>query len=183
MHDGDTIVFLASSGVHTNGLTLCRKIADNLPQGYLTPVGDGHTYGEALLAPSIIYAGFVRECQQRNLKLDYAVHITGHGWRKLMRAEEPFVYEITEVRTPPALFRFLGHAGAVNQRESYATFNMGAGFAVYVAPKTSSKVLEAAKAAGYDAWHAGHVRKQGNRKAVIVPSLGLIFEGDTLQVR
>ncbi|OHE77454.1 MAG: phosphoribosylformylglycinamidine cyclo-ligase, partial [Verrucomicrobia bacterium RIFCSPLOWO2_12_FULL_64_8] len=183
VHDGDAIIFLASSGVHTNGLTLCRKIADNLPQGYLTPVGDGHTYGEALLAPSIIYAGFVRECQQRGLKLDYAVHVTCHGWRKLMRAEESFVYEIMEVRTPPALFRFLGHAGAVNQRESYATFNMGAGFAVYVAPKTAGKVLEAAKAAGYDAWLAGHVRKQGQRKAVIVPSLGLIFEGDTLQVR
>lgn len=182
-HDGDAIVFLASSGVHTNGLTLCRKIAETLPQGYLTPVGDGRTYGEALLAPSIIYVEFVRACQQRGLKINYAVHMTGHGWRKLMRPEEPFVYEILEVRPPPLLFRFLGHAGAVNQREAYATFNMGAGFAVYVAPKIVAKVLEAAKAAGYDAWLAGHVRKQGARKAVIVPALGLIYEGDTLQVR
>jgi len=60
VHDGDAIIFLASSGVQTNGLTLCRKIADQLPQGYQTPVETGRTYGEALLAPSVIYVAFVR---------------------------------------------------------------------------------------------------------------------------
>jgi phosphoribosylformylglycinamidine cyclo-ligase len=185
VHDGDAIIFLASSGVQTNGLSLCRLIAGKLPQGYQTPIGHGdpRTYGEALLAPSVIYVPFVRECQRRNLKLNYVAHVTGHGWRKLMRLEEPFVYEITAPRAPLPLFKFLEQAGPISSREMYATFNQGVGFAAYVDPKSLDAVLAAAKASGYDAWLAGRVKKSGTRKAVEVPSLGLTFEGDTLQVR
>lgn len=182
---GNAIVFLASSGVQTNGLSLCRRIAAGLPNGYLTPIehGDPRTFGEALLAPSVIYVAFVRECQRRGLKLNYAAHVTGHGWRKLMRLEEPFVYEITNPRPPPALFEFIMGKGPVERREAYATFNMGVGFAVFVAQKHLEGVLEAARDTGYDAWPAGRVVKEGGRKAVVVPSFGLTFEGDTLQVR
>jgi phosphoribosylformylglycinamidine cyclo-ligase len=185
VHAGDAIIFLASSGVQTNGLSLCRKIAASLPQGYQTPVGfdDPRTFGEALLAPSVIYVAFVRECQRRGLKLNYVAHVTGHGWRKLMRLEQPFVYEITHVRPPLPVFRFLQQAGPVAEREMYATFNQGIGFAAYVAPERADAVLAAAKATGYEAWIAGQVKQQGSRKAVVVPSLGLTFEGDTLQVR
>jgi len=183
VRDGDAIIFLASSGVQTNGLTLCRKIADQLPQGYQTPIGDGRTYGEALLAPSVIYVAFVAECQRRGLKLNYVAHVTGHGWRKLMRLEEPFVYEITNTRQEPALFQFLEKAGPISKREMYATFNQGIGFAAYVALENADAVLAAAKATGYDAWLAGKVKKEGTRKAVVIPSLGLAYEGDTLQVR
>jgi len=185
VHDGDSIIFLASSGVQTNGLSLCRLIGEKLPQGYSTPIGfgDSRTYGEALLAPSVIYVAFVRECQRRGLKLNYAAHVTGHGWRKLMRLEEPFVYEITSPRPAPALFQFMEKSGPIDRREMYATFNQGVGFAAYVDPKSTDAVLAAAKAAGYDAWLAGRVQQAGTRKAVTVPSLGLTFEGDTLQVR
>lgn len=185
VREGDRIIFLASSGVQTNGLSLCRLIAEKLPQGYATPIGhgDARTYGEALLAPSVIYVAFVRECQRRGLKLNYVSHVTGHGWRKLMRLEEPFVYEITAPREPLALFKFLQEAGPIAEREMYATFNQGVGFAAYVAPETTEAVLATAQDAGYDAWLAGKVKKQGDRKAVEVPSLGLTFEGDTLQVR
>ena len=182
---GDAIIFLASSGVQTNGLSLCRLLADRLPQGYQTPVGHGdpRTYGEALLAPSVIYVAFVRECQRRGLKLNYAAHVTGHGWRKLMRLDAPFVYEITAPREAPALFKFMMAAGPIDRREAYATFNMGLGFAAYVDPKSAEAVLAAAKATGYDAWLAGRVKQEGGRKAVIIPALGLAYEGDTLQVR
>ena len=185
VRDGDSIIFLASSGVQTNGLSLCRLIAEKLPQGYATPLGfgDSRSYGEALLAPSVIYVAFVRECQRRGLKLNYAAHVTGHGWRKLMRLEEPFVYEITAPRPAPALFQFMEKSGPIDPREMYATFNMGIGFAAYGDPKSAEAVLAAAKSAGYDAWLAGRVKKDGARKAVVVPSLGLTFEGDTLQVR
>lgn len=185
VRDGDSIIFLASSGVQTNGLSLCRLIADRLPQGYQTPIGfgDARTYGEALLAPSVIYVAFVRECQRRGLKLNYAAHVTGHGWRKLMRLEEPFVYEITAPRPAPALFQFMAQAGPISEREMYATFNQGVGFAAYVDPRIEESVLAAAKAAGYDAWLAGRVKKDGTRKAVEIPSLGLSYDGETLQVR
>ena len=183
--DGDVILFLASSGVQTNGLTLCRMIADNLPDGYATPLGygDDRTYGEALLAPSVIYVAFVRECQKRGIKLNYVSHVTGHGWRKLLRLDEPFVYEINEIRPEPALFKFLMEKGPIELREAYATFNMGVGFAAYVNPADAQATLAAAQASGYDAWIAGRVHKDGTRKAVEVPGLDLTFEGDTLQVR
>lgn len=183
LSEGDAIIFLSSSGVHTNGLTLCRQIADQLPEGYQTPIGDGRSYGEALLAPSVIYVAFVRECQKRGLKLNYVAHVTGHGWRKLMRLEEPFVYEISNARPPGALFDFLMKSGPIEQREAYATYNMGVGFAAYVSPDIAEATVEAAKASGYDAWIAGTVKKEGNRKAVVVPSLDLTFEGDTLNLR
>ena len=131
----------------------------------------------------MIYVAFVRECQRRGLKLNYVAHVTGHGWRKLMRLDEPFVYEITDPRPAPALFQFLQEAGPIEQREMYATFNQGVGFAAYVAPENVVAVLAAAKDTGYDAWLAGNVQKDGTRKAVTVPSLGLTFGGETLQVR
>lgn len=185
VQDGDAIILLASSGVQTNGLSLCRRLAAQLDQGYQTPIGhgDSRTFGEALLAPSVIYVAFVRECQRRGLKLNYVAHVTGHGWRKLMRLDEPFVYEITAPRPAPALFQFMMKAGPIDRREAYATFNMGIGFAAYVSPQNADAVLAVAKATGYDAWLAGRVTKQGNRKAVVVPDLDVTFEGDTLQLR
>jgi phosphoribosylformylglycinamidine cyclo-ligase len=185
VREGDSIIFLASSGVQTNGLTLCRRVAAHLPDGYQTPVGfgDPRTFGEALLAPSVIYVAFVRECQRREVKLNYVAHVTGHGWRKLMRLEEPFVYEIEHVRTPLAVFQFLEKAGPISREEMYATFNQGVGFAAYVAPELTEQTLAAAKESGYDAWLAGTVKKDGVRKAVTIPSLGLVYEGHTLQVR
>ncbi|MDP1579655.1 MAG: AIR synthase-related protein [Candidatus Didemnitutus sp.] len=185
VRDGDAIIFLASSGVQTNGLSLCRLIAEQLPQGYATPIGhsDPRNFGEALLAPSVIYVAFVRECQRRGLKLNYVSHVTGHGWRKLMRLAEPFVYEITEPREPLPLFRFLEEAGPISRREMYATFNQGIGFAAYVDAAVADAVVAAAESTGYTAWRAGTVRKEGNRKAVVIPSLDLEFDGSTLQVR
>ncbi len=185
LREGDAIIFFASSGVQTNGLSLCRRIRAQLPLGYRTPIGHGdlRTFGEALLAPSVIYVAFVRECQRRGLKLNYVAHVTGHGWRKLMRLEEPFVYEIDAPRPAPALFQFMMEAGPIEQREAYATFNMGVGFAAFVSPDKADAALAIAKVTGYDAWRSGTVKKEGARKAVVVPALGLTFEGDTLQVR
>jgi phosphoribosylformylglycinamidine cyclo-ligase len=185
VRNGDAIIFFASSGVQTNGLSLCRRLASQLKDGYQTPIGHGdrRTYGEALLAPSVIYVAFVRECQRRGVKLNYVAHVTGHGWRKLMRLDEPFVYEITSPRPAPALFQFMMEAGPIDRREAYATFNMGVGFAAYVSQQNVEAALSIAKATGYDAWVAGQVKKDGDRKAVVVPSLGLTYESDTLQLR
>lgn len=181
--DGDVMIFLTSSGVQTNGLTLCRAIADRLPQGYLTPIDDGRAYGEALLDASVIYVRLIEGLQQAGVKPHYAVHVTGHGWRKLMRLDAPFVYRVTAVREPPAIFRFLMRAGPIDRREAYATFNMGIGFAVYVDPRDADAVLRVASAAGYDAWVGGTVHQQGGRKAVEIEPLGIAFEADTLKVR
>lgn len=181
--DGDLIILLASSGVQTNGLTLCRALADRLPDGYLTRIEDERTYGEALLDASVIYAPFIAQCQKSGARIKYAVHITGHGWRKLMRLDEPFVYRMTQLGDVPPVFRFIQKMGPVDMREAYATFNMGAGFAVYVGPGDAGTCLSAAKAAGLTAWVGGSVLRQNKRKAVEIQPLGITFEADSLQVR
>jgi phosphoribosylformylglycinamidine cyclo-ligase len=184
IRDGDAIILLASSGVHTNGLTLCRTLADRLEQGYLTKIGDGRSYGEALLDPSVIYVRFISALAESGIRPHYAVHITGHGWRKLMRLPEPFVYRVTQLPARmPAVFDFLVSRGPLELAEAYATFNMGAGFAVMVAPDQARKCVDVARRTGYDAWVAGNVVKQGDRKAVEIAPLGLMYDAATLQVR
>jgi phosphoribosylformylglycinamidine cyclo-ligase len=181
--DGDCIILLASSGVHANGLTLCRAVAARLPDGYNTPLDDGRTFGAALLEAGVIYVPFVAACQRSGVRLKYAVHITGHGWRKLMRLPEPFVYEITDVGRTPEVFRFIQKAGPVTAQEAYATFNMGAGFAAYVAPRDVAGCLAAARGCGLTAWVGGTVRRHDGRKAVEIHPLGIVFDAATLQVR
>ncbi|HEV7301467.1 MAG TPA: AIR synthase-related protein [Tepidisphaeraceae bacterium] len=183
VEDGDAIVFLASSGVQTNGLTLCRALADKLPEGYLTKMDDGRTYGEALLDPSVIYVKFVAALQAAGIDAHYLAHVTGHGWRKLMRLDAPFVYRIAKVPQPHPVFNFIMNRGPVDVREAYATFNMGIGFAAYVSQADADKTVRVATENGYDAWVAGTVSKQGDRKAVEIEPLGITFEGDTLKVR
>ncbi len=183
VHAGDAIIMVASSGVQTNGLTLCRTLADRLPDGYLTTMRDGRLYGEALLDPSVIYVKLIAELQKARIRPHYAVHVTGHGWRKLMRLDEPFVYRIETLRAPHPVFEFIAEHGPVEQREAYATFNMGVGFALYLAPADVSRCLEIAAQSGYDAWEAGAVCREDKRKAVEIQPLGITFEGETLQVR
>jgi phosphoribosylformylglycinamidine cyclo-ligase len=180
---GDAIVLLASSGVQTNGLTLCRKLAETISGGYLAALPDGRTYGEALLDPSVIYVRFIAACQRAGLRLKYAAHITGHGWRKLMRLDEPLVYTMTNLGAPQPVFGFIMEHAKMDAREAYGTFNMGAGFAAYVAAEDAPGCIALAEHEGYTAWLGGRVEKQGDRKAVNLEPLGIAFEGDTLKVR
>lgn len=181
--EGDAIIFLASSGVQTNGLTLCRKLAEQVEGGYLAKLADGRSYGEALLDPSVIYVDFVRACQRENLPLNYVAHVTGHGWRKLMRLAEPFVYRIDVVPPAPAVFPFIAEHAKLEAKEMYGTFNMGVGFAAYVPNEQAEAIVKLAERLGHRAWLAGRVLKQGDRKAVEIPSLGITYEADSLKLR
>jgi phosphoribosylformylglycinamidine cyclo-ligase len=181
---GDAIVLIASSGIHTNGLSLCRRIAAALPAGYATPIApDGPDFGTALLAPSAIYVDVVRTAQAAGLAIGYAVHVTGHGWRKLMRADQPLVYRVDRPGTSPALFDFLMAAGPITPKEAWGTFNMGVGFALILRPDQAGRAVAIAEACGHRAWIGGEVVADGGRKAVEIPSLGLAWAGDALAVR
>lgn len=184
IQEGDAILLVASNGVHANGLTLCRRIAESLPAGYQTPITpDGPSYGEALLAPSVIYAPLIAACQDATLPIHYAIHLTGHGWRKLMRAEADLVYRVTDPGKPPPLFRYLMKAGPIAEKEAWGTFNMGVGFAL-IMPKGAAQVaVGLAQQNGMRAWIGGVVARDGGRKAVEIPSMGLIWESDSLAVR
>lgn len=180
---GDAIVCLASSGIQTNGATLCRAIAARVEGGYQARLSDKRTFGESLLDASVIYVPFVRACQRAGISLHYLVHLTGHGWRKLMRLEEPFVYRVDKLPEPQPVFRFIQQADQMDDAEAYATFNMGVGFVAYVAQADAEACAAAARRAGLDAWVAGTVRKEGDRKAVEIKPLGLTYAGESLQIR
>ena len=183
VRDGDAIVFLASSGVHTNGLTLCRAVADRLPQGYLTTMNDGRTFGEALLDPSVIYARFIAGCQAADIPLHYAAHVTGHGWRKLMRLAEPFVYEITHVPQPPTVFTFLMERGPIESARCTPPSTWASASRFTSIQRTSMRRWGSHRTAVTPPGRPASWRKEGDRKAVSIPSLSITFESDTLQVR
>ena len=179
---GDAIVIIRSSGIHANGLTLAREIASKLPNGYLSKLSDGRLYGEALLDPTTIYVPLVEDCFKEGVDIHYAVNITGHGWRKLMRAPQPFAYIIDQIPVPHPVFSFIQEHGPVDDQEAYANLNMGAGFALYVGEGDVKKVLTIAQTLGVLASRAGVV-ESSKVKRVVIRSLGLEYLGSTLGVR
>lgn len=179
--NGDHIVLVASSGVHANGLTLVRRIAERT--GYNARLSDGRTFGEAVLDPSIIYVPLIRACQQDRLDLHYAVHITGHGWRKIMRANQKLVYVIDNLPTPQPVFDFIAQSGPVTREEMYGNYNMGAGFALFVDPRISDRVIKLAARCGLNAWVGGHVEHHGDAKRVELRQLGLVYDENSIRVR
>jgi phosphoribosylformylglycinamidine cyclo-ligase len=185
---GDAIVLLHSSGVQTNGLTLCRALAERMPCGYLTPIADGRSYGDALLDPSVIYVGFVRACQEAGLALKYCAHMTGHGWRKLMRLPENLVYGIDALPPVPPVFDAIREYSGLDDKGMYGTFNMGAGWAAFVGAKDAERCAKIARAAGYGVTLGGSVssakgRDGEPRKAVELRPLGIGYEGAELDIR
>jgi phosphoribosylformylglycinamidine cyclo-ligase len=182
IQNGDAIVLIGSSGIHANGLTLAREIAGRLPNGYLTKLSDGRTYGEALLDPTIIYVPLVEDCFKEGVEIHYTVNITGHGWRKLMRATQPFAYVIDQTPVPQPVFSFIQEYGPVDDQEAYANLNMGAGFALYVRENDVPKVLAVAHSLSMSALRAGTIEENHVKKVVINP-LGLEYLGSTLGVR
>lgn len=179
---GDLIVIIYSNGVHANGLTLCRKIAGNLADGYLTKLPNGRTYGATLLDPTHIYVPIVAECQREKIKIKYAVNVTGHGWRKLMRHNGNFSYIIEEIPIPGPIFDFIQKNGPVDDQEAYGNFNMGAGFVLYVRPEDAPKVFKIARQQGMDALVAGHIEASPTKKVVIQPK-NITFEAKSMDIR
>jgi phosphoribosylformylglycinamidine cyclo-ligase len=179
---GDAIVMIGSSGIHANGLTLAREIAGRVPKGYLTQLSDGRTFGEALLDPTIIYVPLVEDCFNEGVEIHYAVNITGHGWRKLMRATQPFAYVIDVLPVPHPVFSFIQEHGPVDDREAYANLNMGAGFALYVQESDVAKVLALVHSLGMSGSRAGHIESSEVKRVIIRP-LGIEYLGSTLGVR
>ncbi|MDD4902768.1 MAG: AIR synthase-related protein [Patescibacteria group bacterium] len=180
-HD-DAIVIIESSGIHANGLTLARKIADKLPDGYLTKLSDGRTYGETLLDPTHIYVGLLEDCLDRGVDIHYAVNITGHGWRKSMRATQPFAYIIERLPEKLPIFDFLQKHGPIDDFEAYGNLNMGAGFALYVSGSDVQAVIDVAASHKIGAFRAGYIKKNRKRKVVIKPK-DIKYLSSTLRVR
>lgn len=178
---GDRIILFESSGIHANGLTLARKITENLSEGYLTKINREKTYGEALLTPTIIYAKLIEDLLKNNIDIHYMVNITGHGWRKLMRHKKDLTYRITDLPPVPPVLEFIVKQGKLDDKEAYGNLNMGAGFAIFVPEKDVVQVLKLSETHNIKACSYGVV-EEGEKKVIIEPK-NIIFEKESLQVR
>jgi phosphoribosylformylglycinamidine cyclo-ligase len=170
---GDEIVMVASSGLHANGASLARMIAERLPEGYATPLPSGRAYGDALLDPSILYAKLVGALAEADVPVSYFSHVTGHGLLKLMRPSRDLTYRITALPPVPEVLAFLAEQAEMDSHAAYSTLNMGSGFAVYTAAGTGARVVETARGLGHQALIAGRV-EDGPRQVVVEP-IGVVY--------
>lgn len=177
---GDEVVIVASSGLHANGASLGRKVAAELPHGYLTPLPSGRSLGEALLDPSLIYVKLVERILEAGLGVHYLSHITGHGLLKLMRPRRELTYRIDRLPDVPEVLAFLVERAAIEPAAAYATFNMGCGFAIYCEPGAGEAVVEIAEPLGLRANVAGTV--QAGPRQVILSEIDVVFESADLDL-
>ena len=160
---GDALIGIASSGVHSNGFSLVRKVFDMTKEALDTYYDElGKTLGEALLAPTKIYVKALKAVRDKNIKIKACSHITGGGFyenipRMLIEDTKAVVrkdsYEI------PAIFKLMAKAGDIKEEMMYNTFNMGLGMVIAVDKSDVSKTLEALKALGESAYEIGYIEK------------------------
>jgi phosphoribosylformylglycinamidine cyclo-ligase len=178
---GDDIVLIASNGIHTNGLSLALQAARQLPEGLATKLPGGRTYGSALLDPAFIYASLVRALLETDVPVSYMANITGHGLRKLMRADRALTYRIGALPPVPEVLAFIADSLHLDARSAFGTFNMGTGFAVFVRPGAAPSVIAAAESCGFSALQGGVV-EDGPRRVLLEP-VKLSYSGEELQLR
>jgi phosphoribosylformylglycinamidine cyclo-ligase len=162
---GDTLVGVASSGIHSNGLTLARKILlkeyklkENVPEL-------GRSIGEELLEPTRIYVKPVLEAT-RKLEVHGLAHITGGAFAKLDRivGQAKLGASIEQLPPTPGIFRIIQKRGRVSNREMYRTFNMGVGFVLVCPEKTQDAAIRLFIKHGHNAFDLGRVeKKRGSR--------------------
>ena len=141
VQEGDVIVGIPSSGVHSNGYTLVRKIIEDSEYSYEDPCpyDASKTLGEDLLTPTRIYIealDALKECEVHGL-----AHITGSGLLKLRRVTK-LGFDFYDPLEPQEIFKFLQKEGGVEDLEMYQTFNMGMGFLLILPEKDAARAAE-----------------------------------------
>ena len=158
---GDVLVAMPSSGVHSNGFSLVRKVFDITEESLNTYYDElGKTLGEALIAPTRIYVKALKNVKEAGVRVKGCSHITGGGFyenipRMLPEGVRAVVkkdsYEV------PAIFKMLMKDGDISEEMMYNTFNMGVGMVLAVDPADAEKTMEAMKAAGDVPYVVGHI--------------------------
>ena len=163
---GDTIVGIASSGVHSNGFSLVRRIITESMDSYDTPF-EGSTVGETLLTPTKIYIKPVLEVI-KNVDVHAICHITGGGFdENIPRVVHDDQGILINEGTWPILpiFKYLEKTGNIPHREMFNVFNMGIGMMIIVKPSDADKVISILEAKGEKAYKIGEIT---NQKGVVI---------------
>ena len=171
MEEGDTVIALPSSGVHSNGFSLVRKVFDVENCDLTSPVKDlgGKTLGETLLTPTKIYVKPILALLEA-VKVRAISHITGGGFYENIPRSIPegFGAEIikSSIKVLP-IFDLIAKTGNIPERDMFNTFNMGVGMSVVVAKEDADKALEILKANGEDAYIIGKIVKSDTKVTII----------------
>ena len=169
MAKGDAVIALASSGFHSNGYSLVRKVFD-IENADLSEHIDvlGKTLGEALLTPTRIYVKPVLELT-KSVKIKGISHITGGGFYENIPRSIPdgltAVIDKSAVRTP-AVFDLLAKKGNIPERDMFNTFNMGVGMSIVVPKESADEAVRILNACGEDAYIIGEIT-EGETKIVL----------------
>ena len=159
---GDVLIGLGSSGVHSNGFSLVRKVLDVEHADLTSPREDlgGKSLGEALLAPTRIYVRAVKALLAAGVDIHAVSHITGGGFYENVprMMTEGLTARIDLKSFPrPAIFDVIQKAGNIPERDMYNTFNMGLGMVLALPAAQAQQALEVLSAAGEAAWQVGEV--------------------------
>ena len=158
---GDVLIGLASSGVHSNGFSLVRKVFEMTKESLDTYYEElGTTLGEALLAPTKIYVKALRAVKEAGVAVKACSHITGGGfYENIPRMLPDGVKAVVEKDSyeVPAIFRLLAKTGNIEEQMMYNTYNMGIGMVLAVDPSDVDKAVEAARAAGETPYVIGRI--------------------------
>lgn len=159
---GDVLIGMASSGVHSNGFSLVRKIFEMTKESLDTYYDElGKTLGEALLAPTRIYVKALRSVKEAGVRIKACSHITGGGFyenvpRMLPEGKQAVIrkdsYEV------PSIFKLMAKKGQVEEKMMYNTYNMGLGMVLAVDPADVDKTMEAIKAADETPYVVGEIK-------------------------
>ena len=158
---GDTLIGIASSGVHSNGFSLVRKVFEMTKESLDTYYEElGTTLGEALLAPTRIYVKALKSIKNTGVCVHACSHITGGGfYENVPRMLNEGTRAIIEKDSYPVLpiFDLLAKTGNIEEKMMYNTFNMGLGMVLAVDPADVDKTMEAIKAAGETPYVVGRI--------------------------
>lgn len=167
MREGDVIIALPSSGVHSNGFSLVRKVFDVENNDIKTPVQElgGKSIGETLLTPTKIYVKPVLALLEE-VKVKGISHITGGGFYENIPRSIPdglcAKIDRSAVKVLP-IFELIAKTGGIDERDMFNTFNMGVGMSIVTAKEDADKALEILKANGEDAYIIGEIIKSEDK--------------------
>jgi len=170
---GDRILLLKSNGLNANGLSLARAVLETLD--------NKSEFGEIVLTKSNIYAKLIQDLLDAEIDIHYISNITGHGLRKIMRANKDFIYVIEKLFEPQEVFKIIQKESGLDEKEMYGTYNMGQDYAIFVPSSDVEKAQEIISKNGFESLDSGYL-EAGERK-VILKEKNITFEGGTLDLR